>query len=76
MRVAKWGNSLAIRLSKNLVEELGLKPGDELAVVAASKQRLTVEKDARRERALDAVACLNWTLPKNYKFDRDEAHKR
>ena len=76
MRVAKWGNSLAIRLSKSLVEELGLKPGDELAVVAASKQRLTVEKDARRERALDAVASLNWTLPENYKFDRDEANER
>jgi antitoxin MazE len=76
MRVAKWGNSLAVRLSKSLVEELGLKPGDELAVVAASKKRLTVEKDARRQRALEAIAGLNWKLPKNYKFDRNEANER
>lgn len=76
MRVSKWGNSLAIRLSKSLVDELGLKPGDELCVVTASKRRLEVEKDARRTRALDAIAKLNWTLPKDYKFDRDEANAR
>ncbi len=76
MRVSKWGNILAIRLSKHLVEELGLKPGDELTVVAASKQRLEVEKDARRKHALDAIAKLNWKLPEDYKFDRDEANAR
>jgi antitoxin MazE len=30
VRVAKWGNSLAVRLSKALIESLGLKPGDEV----------------------------------------------
>jgi antitoxin MazE len=30
MRVAKWGNSLAIRLPKALIEALGLKAGDEV----------------------------------------------
>jgi antitoxin MazE len=76
MQVSKWGNSLAVRLPKALVEKLGLKPGDELAVVAATKDRLTVEKDERRQRALDNLASLNWTLPEDYKFNREEANER
>jgi len=36
MQVSKWGNSLAVRLLKKLVEALKLRPGDELDVVAAS----------------------------------------
>ena len=35
MQVSKWGNSLAVRLPKALVDQLGLKEGDELNVVAA-----------------------------------------
>ena len=41
MLVSKWGNSLAVRLPKALVEELGLKEGDELNVVAASDGAIT-----------------------------------
>ena len=53
MQVSKWGNSLAVRLPKALVEQLGLKEGDELNVVAASKDTIAVEtKEARRLRAL------------------------
>jgi len=33
MKVAKWGNSLAVRLPSELVARLGLKEGDEIAVV-------------------------------------------
>ena len=28
MHVAKWGNSLGVRLPRKLVEEMGLKAGD------------------------------------------------
>lgn len=44
MQVATWGNSLAVRLSKALVEELGLQAGDEIDIVAATTGRLFVEK--------------------------------
>ena len=37
MQVAKWGNSLAVRLPATLVKELGLQVGDELNVVNARK---------------------------------------
>ena len=76
MLVSKWGNSLAVRLPRKLVEQLGLKPGDEIAVVAASKERLAVAKDERRKRALDNLAALDWKLPPGYRFDRDEANAR
>ena len=42
MHVSKWGNSLAVRLPKALVEDLGLKPGDELEIVSASTKRITI----------------------------------
>ena len=75
--VSKWGNSLAVRLPKALVEQLGLKEGDELNVVAARNGSLEVEtKEARRQRALDNIRARNWVLPPDYKFDRDDANER
>ena len=77
MLVSKWGNSLAVRLPKALVDQLGLKEGDELNVVAAKDATIEVEtREQRRQRALDELAQLNWTLPADYKFDRDEANER
>jgi len=77
MQVSKWGNSLAVRLPKALVEELGLKDGDELSVVAARNGAIEVEtKEDQRRRALDRMAARNWTLPEGYRFDRDEANER
>ena len=77
MLISKWGNSLAVRLPKALVDELGLKEGDELNVVAARNGTIAVEtKEDRREAALQRLASLNWTLPPDYKFNRDEANER
>jgi antitoxin MazE len=75
MQVAKWGNSLAVRLPKKLVEELKLKPGDELDIVKASQRLLAVEKIDRRKAALERMAARRWTLPDGYRFDRVEAHE-
>ena len=33
-------------------------------------------KGQRRRRALESIASRNWTLPPDYKFDRDEATGR
>jgi antitoxin MazE len=77
MQVSKWGNSLAVRLPKALVDELGLKEGDELNLVAAGNGAIEVEtRQARRKAALERMAARNWTLPPDYKFDRDEANER
>ena len=77
MRVFKWGNDLAVRLPKALVDQLELKEGDELDIVAADGSRIEVEtREAQRQRALGNLAERNWTLPKGYRFDRDEANER
>jgi antitoxin MazE len=77
MLISKWGNSLAVRLPKALVDRLGLKEGDELNVVAASQETIEVEtKKDQRRRAIERMAARNWTLPEGYRFDRDEANER
>jgi antitoxin MazE len=77
MQVSKWGNSLAVRLPKELVEQLGLKEGDDLNVVAATDGTIEVEtREDQRRWALERIAARNWTLPPDYKFDRDEANER
>jgi antitoxin MazE len=77
MQVSKWGNSLAVRLPKKLVEQLGLKEGDNVNVVAAKDGTIEVEtREDQRRRALERMAARNWTLPPDYKFDRDEANER
>lgn len=76
MQVARWGNSLAVRLPKKLVERLGLRAGDELAIIASTGERIEVAKDGRRDRALAAIRARHWALPPDYRFDRDEANAR
>jgi antitoxin MazE len=77
MQVSKWGNSLAVRLPKALVEELGLKEGDELEVVSARAGTIEVEtREEQRRRALASMRARQWALPPDYKFDRDEANER
>jgi antitoxin MazE len=77
MQVSRWGNSLAVRLPKALVEQLGLKEGDELNVVAASNGVVEIETRAdQRRRALERMAARRWTVPEGYRFDRDEANER
>jgi antitoxin MazE len=76
MQVAKWGNSLAVRLPKAIVEALDLKEGDNIEIVVAGKRRFGVERDRSREMALAKLRRLKWHLPKGFKFDRDEANER
>jgi antitoxin MazE len=76
MLVSKWGNSLAVRLPKKLVEALKLAPGDELVVVEAAKGKVAVEKLDRKAQFLRDVEQFRFSLPEGYRFDRDEANRR
>jgi antitoxin MazE len=76
MLVSKWGNSLAVRLPKKLVDMLKLSPGDELDVIEASKDRLAVEKVDKRAEFLRQAEQFRFPLPEGFKFDRDEANER
>ena len=43
MLVAKWGNSLAVRLPAAVVEVLGLKEGDDLEIDVIGSRALEVK---------------------------------
>lgn len=76
MRVAKWGNSLAVRLPAAVVEALELKDGDDIEINVAGKRRFNVKKDASRERAIAGLRKLSRKFPEGFVFDRNEANAR
>jgi antitoxin MazE len=81
MQVAKWGNSLAVRLPATLVKELGLQVGDELQLKQVVRQKgqvseLLVSKEPSKLEKLASVREFRSAIPKNYAFNRDEANAR
>jgi antitoxin MazE len=76
VRVAKWGNSLAVRLPAAVVEALDLKDGDDIEIRVAKRRSFEVKKDRSREQAFARLIKLGRPLPKGFVFDREEAHER
>jgi antitoxin MazE len=76
MRVAKWGNSLAVRLPSTVVEALDLKEGDEIEISIAGKRDFKVARDRSKDRALEVIRRLARPFPPGFKFDRQEANER
>jgi antitoxin MazE len=76
MRVAKWGNSLAIRLPEAIVKSLKLKSGDEIEIILTGDRQFEVRRDNSRERSLARLRALKKQLPKGFRFDREEANGR
>lgn len=56
--VSKWGNSLALRLPKHLVDDLGLTSGTEMAV-GVEGRRLVARPVRRRPVLADLVKRMN-----------------
>jgi antitoxin MazE len=76
MKVVKWGNSLAVRLPSALVTELSLKAGDDVEFRVIKANQYDAGKTMSREEALERLAAFRYTLPADYKFDREEANER
>jgi antitoxin MazE len=76
MQVAKWGNSLAIRLPAVVVEALGLKEGDEIDIAVAGTREIDVTKQPSRKELIERLKQFEGRLPADFKFDRDEANER
>ena len=78
MQVAKWGNSLAVRLPAKLVTELGLSEGDEIEIVKASRKQLEIERKMNRQVAIEKLRELRKKLhgkvPAGYRFKRSDAY--
>lgn len=76
MQVAKWGNSLAVRLPATVVEALELKEGDQIEIRIAGVREFEVARDQRVQKALDRLRRLRRSLPPGFTFSRDEVHER
>ncbi len=76
MQVAKWGNSLAVRLPAAVVEALELKEGDQIEIRIAADREFEVSRDGSRQKALDRLRKLRRALPAGFTFDRDEVQRR
>jgi antitoxin MazE len=76
MQVAKWGNSLAVRLPAAVVEALELKEGDQIEIRIAGSREFEVSRDRTRDRALQRLRQLRRPLPAGFTFDREAAHER
>jgi antitoxin MazE len=74
MLISKWGNSLAVRLPKALVEELGLKEGDEIELRRAPDGAIEVARRTKIEDALTGLRSLRGAFPEGYRFNRDECY--
>jgi antitoxin MazE len=76
MRVAKWGNSLAVRLPTAVVEALDLKDGDDIELRVLDEREFGVTRKASRDELLERLRAFRGRLPDDFKFDRDEANAR
>jgi len=74
MQVAKWGNSLAVRLPAELVE-LGLKEGDQIDLVK-DDGRVRVRRLARADEVLTGLRRFRGKLSAAERLSRDDAHER
>jgi len=76
MKIAKWGNSLAVRLPAAVVEAMGLKEGDDVKIDVAGSHALGVERQPDRIELLQRLRKYRGLLPKDFHFDRIEANSR
>jgi antitoxin MazE len=74
MKVAKWGNSLAIRIPAEVAADLGFAEGDQVKI-ESKDGKLVAEKEITREEALKRVRALRGMIPAGYKFKRSDAYE-
>ena len=88
-KIAKWGNSLAVRLPSRMVKELGLKEGDllprdVLSYGAVLRARLDAERERNRMTPEEAIAGIREARklfpkglkPEDWKIDRKDPDMR
>lgn len=76
MRVAKWGNSLAVRLPSTVVEALELTEGDEIEFHVVDRNDFGVARKPSRKELVERLHAFQGLIPADFKFDREEANAR
>ena len=76
MQVAKWGNSLAIRLPMALVKRMDLAEGHEVELTVNGPGQLGLAVKPGKEAIVAALREFEGRLPSDFKFERDHANER
>jgi antitoxin MazE len=76
MQVAKWGNSLAVRLPATVIDALELKAGDDIDIHIVGERQFEIEKTATPLEVLARLRKFRGRVPTGFRFDRLEAHER
>lgn len=76
MQVAKWGNSLAVRLPASLVQALELREGEDIELHVVGARSFEVERRPDTAELLSRLRKFRGTLPADFHFDRLEANSR
>ncbi|MDI9349473.1 MAG: AbrB/MazE/SpoVT family DNA-binding domain-containing protein [Candidatus Symbiobacter sp.] len=82
MQLAKWGNSLAVRIPVPVIQAMDLKEGDEVEINLGSFKKIEAAKGSDQEKRPDAMELLKklrkyrGLADPGYKFDREDANYR
>ena len=75
MQVAKWGNSLAVRLPARVVKLLELCEGDEIEIRVSGAREMEVSRTPTRDELMARLARFQGSLPEGFVWDREEAQR-
>ena len=76
MQVSRWGNSLAVRLPKAVVEALKLHEGDDVEIHVVGSRTFEISKSPSNDELLARLRKSRGRVPEDFRFDRMEAHER
>jgi antitoxin MazE len=76
VQIAKWGNSLAIRLPNALVKKMNLAEGDEVRLTPSGERNLTLARKPTKDEIIEALRAFEGRAPVGFKFNREEANER
>jgi len=76
MQVSKWGDSLAVRIPKTLVEEMGLREGDQVDVIRGGERGVALVPRDEKGAFLERLREVQEPTPEGYRWRREDAVRR
>jgi antitoxin MazE len=76
LKIAKWGNSLAVRIPADVVEKLGISANEEAEIRVTGEHSFEVTRDRRRMEAIEQMRTMRVVVPDDFVFNRDELYDR
>lgn len=76
MQVAKWGNSLAVRLPAAVVDALQLKVGEDIEIHVVGRRAVEIARKPAPRELVARLRKFRGRLPADFSFDRLEANER